>query len=142
MLNKIELAKSKLALHSTFLISLTSKLQFVEEPGLGTAATDGRRVFWDPAFVETLNLSQTIGLVCHEVFHNMYSDPSRLGDRNPQIANIAMDITRNRILVKFFEETKSTLKAELPPGGVGIGPEFDKYDGWNWEKVYDDLMKQ
>lgn len=140
MLTKIELAKSKIALHAGFFISLTSKLSWEEKAGVGTAGTDGRRVFYDPKFMEELTVAQAIGLVLHETGHNMLSHPARIGGRNPQLANIAMDIVLNQMLLEYFEQTPN-LKAELPPGGI-FGPQFDKYKGWSWERVYGDLEQQ
>jgi predicted metal-dependent peptidase len=141
-LSQIDLAKSKIALHSSFMISLTSKLQFEVTDKIPTAGTNGRKVLYNQKFVDSLTLPQAIGLICHEVWHNMYSHMARLGGRNMQIANIAMDIALNQLLELFFEETKGTLRAEFPPNPLGIGPQFAKYKDWNWEKIYADLMEQ
>lgn len=134
---KLELAKSRIALHAGWMLSLTSKLEWISMGGIGTAGTDGRNVYYDPEFIEKLTLAQTIGLVVHETWHNMFSHPARLGDRQPQLANIAMDVVANAQIVEFFEQTPQ-LKGELPPGGV---PVIEKYKGWNWEKVYADLYE-
>lgn len=144
-LSKMELAKSKIALHAGFWISLTSKLEFVEKPEISTAGTDGRRIYYNPEFVNELTLKQTIGLILHEVGHNMLAHPARIGERDKQVANIAMDIALNELLNKYFDESgvRQTLDAELPPGGLfGDDPIYKKYAGWNWERIYHDLMDQ
>lgn len=146
MLTKLELAKSKIALHAGFWISLTSKLEFIPDPKCPTAGTDGRRVFYNEEWVNKLTLKQTIGLILHEVGHNMLAHPARIGERDRQVANIAMDIVLNEQLLKYFEETRSTLDAELPPegayGNVTInGKPLSHYAGWNWERVYADIMQ-
>lgn len=143
MLTKIELAKTKIAMHCSFMISLTSKLKFKEATNLPipTASTDGRHVFYSLEYVDSLPLGQVIGLICHEVGHNMYAHMSGLRGRDPQIANLAWDIVLNKRLLKFFAEFPQ-LKAELPPTEL-VGPQWDKYDdSWNWERVYDDLLKE
>lgn len=142
MLTPIQLALSKIALHSGEFISLTSKLEFVETDKVPTAGTDGRRVYYNREFVASLNLRQTIGLILHEVGHNMYAHMARLGQRNQEVANIAMDIVLNRNLQDYFNETRNTLNAEFPPSDLVPGPQWAKYDGWNWEKVYADLMEK
>ncbi len=35
--------------------------------GLGTAATDGRTIYYDPAYLATLTVKQVQGLLMHEV---------------------------------------------------------------------------
>lgn len=139
MLTKMDLAKSKIALHSAAFISLVSKLAFEDTDTLPTAATDGRRVMYNSAtqWYKDLTLGEAIGLVLHETGHNLLAHPARIGNRDKFRANWAMDIVLNQMLMEYFEETKSTLGAKLPPGGL-YGPEFDKYKGWNWEKVYAD----
>ncbi len=147
MLTNMELAKAKLALHSPEFISLTSKLEFIKAPPEAklpdgspfTAGTDGRRLIYNEEWVNNqLTLRQCIGLVLHEIMHNMLAHPARCGSRNKIAANVAMDIVGNSLLQEYFAENKA-LNAELPPGGL-FGSQFDKYKGWNWERVYADLM--
>lgn len=141
-LNNIELALCKLALYSPEFISLTAKLRFIPNAECPTAGTDGRQVIYSPDYVKGLNLRQCIGLVLHEVGHNMLAHTTRVGGRDKQLANIAMDIVLNKNLASYFEETKSTLNAEFPPTDLAPGPKWAKYDGWNWEKVYADLQEK
>ncbi len=138
MLTKIEMAKAQIALNADFWIPLTAKLEWIPEK-VGTACTDGRTVRYDPEFMEKLTLPEAIGLVLHETGHNLLSHPSRFGGRDPYLAGVAMDIVLNQMLQEYFAETPS-LRAELPKGGV-YGPMFDKYKGWNYEKVYGDLYE-
>lgn len=142
MLTTLELAKAQIALHADFWISLTAKLDWTPHDGIPTAGTDGRKVWYNPEWVSKLSLAETIGLVLHETGHCLLAHPARIGSRDKEMAGIAMDITLNQMLQKYFAEAP-TLKAELPKGGV-YGPQFNKYEGWNWEKVYSDLqeMKQ
>lgn len=141
-LTKMELAKSRIALHAGFFIALTSKLDFMEDATIPTACTNGRYVKYNPAWIETLTLPQVVGLVLHEVGHNMLAHPMRAhGFKQPQIANIAMDVVLNRKLLQYFEETRSSLNAELPPNGI-FGPMWAKYDeAWSFERTYNDLLK-
>lgn len=141
MLTNLELAKAKLALFASEFISLTAKLTFVPDNSIPTAGTDGRRVFYNQKYVDDLPVNQVIGLVLHEVGHCMLAHMSRLGNRNGKLANIAMDIVLNKTLDAYFKESQATLGAELPPTPCAPGPEWAKYDGWNWEKVYNDLLQ-
>ena len=81
----------------------------------------------------------------YEIKANLFkalAHPARMGARiNKQVANIARDIALNELLQTYFDETKSTLGAEFPPEGC-YGPQFAKYAGWNWERIYSDIMDQ
>lgn len=67
-----------------------------------TAATDGKRYYWNPKFV----LKQSrIGLriVCgHEAWHALYMHPQRRGSRLPKLWNIAVDYIVNGTVMDDF----------------------------------------
>lgn len=149
MLSKHDMAMSKIALHATVFIALSAQLRFETQPdehfsGLGlpcTAYTDGQRVVLAQSFMDSLELSEVIGLYLHEVGHNMLAHMARLGDRDITVAQVAWDIVLNQSLEDYFRELAPVLAVKLPPNGI-YGPEYNKYKGWNWEKVYADLMQQ
>jgi predicted metal-dependent peptidase len=71
-----------------------------------TAATDGKRFYWNPKFV--LKLSR-IGLriVCsHEAWHALYMHPQRRGSRLPKLWNIAVDYIVNGTVMEDFKARK------------------------------------
>lgn len=68
-----------------------------------TAATDGRRYYWNPKFVIK---QSTIGLriICaHEAWHALYMHPSRRGSRLPKLWNIAVDYIVNGTVMEDFK---------------------------------------
>ena len=71
-----------------------------------TAATDGKRYYWNPKFV----LKQSkIGLriVCsHEAWHAIYMHPQRRGSRLPKLWNIAVDYIVNGTVMDDFKARK------------------------------------
>lgn len=75
-----------------------------------TAATDGKRFYWNPKFV----LKQTsIGLriICaHEAWHAIYMHPSRRGSRHPMLWNIAVDYIVNLNVMDDFKARKKDPK--------------------------------
>lgn len=75
-----------------------------------TAATDGKRYYWNPKFV--LKLSR-IGLriVCsHEAWHAIYMHPQRRGSRLPKLWNIAVDYIVNAGVMDDFKARKKDPK--------------------------------
>ena len=75
-----------------------------------TAATDGKRFYWNPKFV----LKQSkIGLriICgHEAWHSLYMHPQRRGSRNPKLWNIAVDYIVNGMVMDDFKARKMDAK--------------------------------
>jgi len=71
---------------------------------LRTAATDGRRFYWNPKFIIDQDRLGLRIVVAHEAFHAMYTHPSRRGSRMPKLWNIAVDYKVN---FTIMEDLKS-----------------------------------
>jgi predicted metal-dependent peptidase len=54
-------------------------------------ATDGVTLFYNPAFVDTLNAAELAGVLAHEVMHPALQHHTRRGDRNRKRWNMACD---------------------------------------------------
>jgi predicted metal-dependent peptidase len=78
-----------------------------------TAATDGKRYYWNPKFV----LKQSrIGLriICgHEAWHAIYMHPQRRGSRLPKLWNIAVDFIVNGTVMDDFKARKMDPKEQF-----------------------------
>lgn len=78
-----------------------------------TAATDGKRYYWNPKFV----IKQSrIGLriVCgHEAWHALYMHPQRRGSRLPKLWNIAVDYIVNGTVMEDFKARRMDPKEQF-----------------------------
>lgn len=81
------------------------------QSGLGTAATDGTRIYYDPAYLGTLTVRQVQGLLMHEVLHCALRHVPRRQLRNPELWNFAADVVVNGIVA-------SLAGYELPLGAI------------------------
>ena len=54
---------------SVFFATLALRLGVRADPGVGTMATDGRVLAYDPTFVCGLSADEVVGVVAHEVLH-------------------------------------------------------------------------
>lgn len=78
---------------------------------LRTAATDGRRFYWNPEFVNSIS-KLGLRLVCfHEAFHAVYLHPQRRGSRLPRLFNIAVDY---RVNFSAMEDLRSREIKDYP----------------------------
>jgi predicted metal-dependent peptidase len=55
-------------------------------------------MFYADEFVSQLTKEQVIGVVCHEVLHRAVDHISRIGGRNPRLANVAQDVAVNMMV--------------------------------------------
>jgi predicted metal-dependent peptidase len=88
------------------IFGLMYPVEHVATLNMPTAATDGKRYYWNPKFV----LKQSkIGLriICgHEAWHALYMHPQRRGSRLPKLWNIAVDYIVNGTVMDDFKARK------------------------------------
>ena len=125
-------ARARLLVRAPFLGSIALGLEWVCAPDIGTMATDGRQVWFNPSWCEEHGIEKTMGVIAHEVFHVVNKHHLRRGDRDSDLWNIAADLLINRLL----EEDKFT----LPPDGL-----FDRerrFAGLPTETIYARLLAE
>jgi predicted metal-dependent peptidase len=103
-------ARTRLVVARPFLGALLLHLPAEERGGWGCVATDGRKLYYDPAFIQTLTLAQTQFVLGHQVLHCALGHFARRGDRVRERWDIACDYAVNGLLV---EEG-----FEAPPGAL------------------------
>lgn len=122
-----------LLLKAPFFGNLATRLELVNaDSWCGTAATDGRRFYYNTEFIKNMRAKEVEFLFGHEVLHNVYDHLGRTGkERDPMLFNCAADYCVNADLIQF-----------------GIGERINpclydaKYKGWSAEEVYDDLYEK
>ena len=138
IIDKLVTARIALLLKHPFFGNLATRLKIENaDKWCDTAATDGRHFFYNIKFIDSLSARETEFLFGHEVLHNVFEHMLlRVGDRDPQIWNIACDYAVNQILVDYKI-------GDMPKGKKGENKGFqdDKYKDWAAEKIYDELYK-
>lgn len=130
---KLTTARIGLLLKAPFFGTLATRMTLTNaDEWCGTAATDGRKFYYNSEFVNKMPLKQLEFLVGHEVLHAVYDHMGRRGDRLPKLSNIAADYVVNGDLVDQRIGEKISVVPILFDG---------KYKGWAYEEVYDDLYK-
>jgi len=111
-----------------------------------TAATDGKRYYWNPKFV----LKQSkIGLriICgHEAWHALYMHPQRRGSRLPKLWNIAVDYIVNGTVMDDFKARKMDPK-EMFTKHLGNYKTLEEYaellrNPFKDQKLIDDALEE
>jgi predicted metal-dependent peptidase len=128
---KLVTARIGLLLRAPFFGNLATRMTLINaDAWCPTAATDGRKFYYNSEFVNNLPLKQLEFLVGHEVLHAVYDHMGRRGNRDPKLWNIADDYCVNWDLVEQRVGDK-----------IPIALYDSKYKGMSAEEVYDDLYE-
>lgn len=92
-------AKTSLVLEHPFIGTIALNTPFVLDTRVATAATNGKVVLFNPAFISPLPDEQLKFLVAHECFHPMLEHNFRRGERDQSRWNKAADYVINQLLV-------------------------------------------
>ncbi len=82
-----------------FLYLLIYPSEHICTMSINTAATDGKRFYWNPKFVLKHSITGLRFLCTHEAGHAIYMHPQRRGSRNPKLWNIAVDYIVNGMVM-------------------------------------------
>ena len=121
---RIQKARTALLLDHPFFGSLLFRLKGRECRSIATMATDGISLFYNPAFVDTLNSATLCGVLAHEVMHPALQHHVRRSGRDPKRWNEACDYAINSLLL---DDGLSL------PEGVLVD---ERFRGWSAEQIY------
>ena len=96
---KLTRARTRLLLSQPFFGALALRMQPVPADHLDTMGTDGKTLFYNPDFVESLSMDELVGVLAHEVMHPACQHHTRRGGRDPKRWNIAADYAINPIIL-------------------------------------------
>lgn len=130
---KLITARVGMLMRAPFFGNIATRLELVNaDSWCSTAATDGRKFYYNADFINKLPIKQAEFLFGHEILHCCYSHIDRRGVRDALLSNIAQDYVVNADCIQSNLGEKITVVDIL----------YDsKYLGWAWEDVYDDLLK-
>lgn len=123
---KLAAARTRLILDKPFLGALVLRLPMVAaNPNwCATTATDARKFYFNPDYIDSLSLDQTQFVLAHEAMHCALSHFARRGHRVKKRWDVACDFAVNPLLVQ------DGLKP--PPGALVL----DLYFGMAAEEIY------
>jgi len=96
---RLSKAKTSLILEHPFVGSIAMRMPFELSKQIPTAATNGKRVVFNPDFIDKLSDEEMKFLVAHECFHPMLEHNFRRGERQARKWNMAADYVINQLLV-------------------------------------------
>ena len=134
VLDRIIIARIGLLLHHPFFGNMATRLRIqAADEWLGTAAVDGRNLYFNTQFFNAMNNKEIEFVIAHEILHCVFDHLGRRDYRNPMLYNIAADYIVNNLLVRD--------RIGVKPSIVDCFQDF-KYEGWSSEEVYDELFEE
>lgn len=121
-------AKTDLIIKHPFFASILFSMPIIEDTNVKTLATNGEEVRYNPEFIKTLSMSETVFVLAHEVMHCVFHHMTRRGTRNPNRWNIAADYIINDVL--------SQDKVGTMPQGCLYNPQLVQQGNGVTEQVY------
>ena len=91
-------AKTSLILGHPFVGAIALSMPFEFDESIPTAATNGKRIRFNPEFVASLTDEELVFLVAHECAHPMLEHNFRRGERTHKRWNVAADYVINQLL--------------------------------------------
>jgi len=110
-------------------LAMFAEHEFTDD--IPTAATDGKRLLFNPRFMGSLTNRERLGVFIHELLHAALLHTSRKKDKSPIVWNVAADIVVNNIILEYN-------KLDLPEGALVDSSFVDL----SVEEVYELLIDQ
>ena len=140
-----KLFRSRLRLLTTngFYGLLLMHMRFALDDSFETAATDGKRILFSPAFLEGLNERELDFVLMHEILHVVLEHCFRGGDRDHDLFNIACDIVVNsNILLSNGGDIDSITVRSIGGEAMHLTPDGKEGAYYTAEEVYAMLLRQ
>ena len=126
----VESIKRRLLVKYPFFGSVVANSNFIAEPAVGTAGTDGKNIYYNPNFIESITDDQQTFIFAHEICHIAFDHIFRSEGKDKYLWNIATDSVVNAFLKQDG--------LPIVEGGVDI-PEAINYDA---EEMYKKLLEE
>lgn len=129
---KLSAARTRLILDKPFLGALVLRLPMEEgDPKwCPTTATDARKFYFNPEYIDALSNEYVQFVLAHEALHCALSHFARRGHRDKKRWDMACDLAVNELLVK---------DGFTPPPNALVGMGFD---GMTAEEIYPSLQEE
>ena len=126
----VESIKRRLLVKYPFFGSVVANSNFIAEQAVGTAGTDGKNIYYNPNFIESITDDQQTFIFAHEICHIAFDHIFRSEGKDKYLWNIATDSVVNAFLKQDG--------LPIVEGGVDI-PEAINYDA---EEMYKKLLEE
>lgn len=105
-----------------------------------TAATDGKRIYFAPKFLDELDDSELDFVMMHEIVHVVLQHCLRYGDRDKELFNVACDIVVNSNIMLSVGNDVKFITLKKYGESMHVTPNGDEGHKYTAEQVYEMLQ--
>ena len=138
---RLILARMHLLSTHGFFGLLLMHAEFALDDEIQTAATDGKKIYFSPKFMDELSDSELEFVLMHEVMHMALGHCVRGVNKDPDTYNIACDIVINSNILKENDGDKSSITLEKYGESMHLTPSHEEGHYFTAEQVYQMLPK-
>lgn len=135
-IKRLLLSRMRILCNNGFYGLLLMHMIYSIDENCETAATDGRRIFFGPRFLDELSDSELDFIMMHEILHAVLQHCLRQGDRDNEQFNIACDIVVNSNIL--LSENMNLKSITLKKYGESMHLAPDGKEGYEYtaEQIY------
>ncbi len=138
-MRRILVARMSILSGNGFFGLLLMHMKFALDDSIGTAATDGERIYFDPRFLDEISDRELIFVLMHEIMHVALRHCFRAGDRDSTGFNIACDIVVNSNILQASGMDPKSISLSKYGESMHKTPSGDEGYDFTAEEVYEML---
>jgi len=136
-MRRILIARMTVLSRSGFFGLLLMHMKFALDPSIGTAATDGEKIYFDPKFLDKISDKELVFILMHEIMHVALRHTLRTGERDNLLFNIACDIVVNSNILQAAGMDPASITLRKYGESMHITPKGDEGYKYTAEEVYE-----
>lgn len=135
-MKRLLLSRMRILVNNGFYGLLLMHMVYSIDENCETAATDGKRIFFGPKFLDDLSDSELDFIMMHEILHVVLQHCFRDGDRDKEQFNIACDIVVNSNILLSNNMDLRTITLRKYGESMHIAPDGKEGYEYTAEQVY------
>lgn len=139
--NRLLLARTRMLCRDGFFGMFLLHMTFALTDECQSAATDGRRIFFNPQFLAEINDDELDFVLKHEILHVVFKHAMRAQERNNELFNLACDIVVNSDLLYAAEMNQKAITLQKYGVSLHLAPDGSEEYEHTAEEVYAMLVK-
>ena len=133
---RLLLSRMRLLASNGFYGLLLMHMEFALDEACETAATDGRKIYFGPAFLDTLSDGELDFVLMHEILHVALQHCFRQGERDNELFNIACDIVVNSNILLSNDMKTESIHLREHGTAMHLAPDGKEGHRYTAEEVY------
>lgn len=138
-MKRLLLSRMRILCSSDFYGLLLMHMVYAIDENCETAATDGRRIFFGPKFLDELDDQELDFIMMHEILHVVLQHCFRQGDRDNERFNIACDIVVNSNILLSENMDPKAITLQKYGASMHLAPDGKEGCAYTVEQVYNML---